>query len=58
MPLKEYERIAKRPEWVVIRRDWSTRLCEEADSATAIAGYLEAVDALSVKAKIRTEYRR
>ena len=52
--LKEYERIAKRSEWVVIRRDWSTRLCDEADFATAIAGYLrEAVEALSVKAKIK-----
>ena len=50
----EYERIAKRNEWVVIRRDWSTRLCDEADFATAIAGYLrEAVEALSVKAKIK-----
>ena len=28
--LKEYERIAKRHEWVVVRRDWSTRLCDEA----------------------------
>ena len=52
--LKEYERIAKRHEWVVVRRDWSTRLCEEDDFATAIAGYLrEAVEALSVKAKIK-----
>jgi hypothetical protein len=52
--LKEYERIARRNEWVVIRRDWSTRLCEEADFATAIAGYLrEAVETLSVKAKIK-----
>ena len=52
--LKEYERIAKRNEWVVIRRDWSTRLCDEADFATAIAGYLrEAVETLSVKAKIK-----
>jgi AAA ATPase domain len=52
--LKEYERIARRHEWVVIRRDWSTRFCDEADFATAIAGYLgEAVEALSVKAKIK-----
>jgi hypothetical protein len=34
--LKEYERIAKRHEWVVVRRDWSTRLCDEADFATAM----------------------
>ena len=54
MLLKEYERIARRQEWVVVRRDWSTRLCEEADFATAIAGYLhDAVDALSVKARIK-----
>jgi hypothetical protein len=52
--LKEYERIARRHEWVVVRRDWSTRFCEEADFATAIAGYLtEAVEALSVKARIK-----
>jgi hypothetical protein len=52
--LKEYERMARRHEWVVVRRDWSTRFCEEADFATAIAGYLrEAVEALSVKAKIK-----
>jgi hypothetical protein len=52
--LKEYERIARRHEWVVLRRDWSTRFCEEADFATAIAGYLtEAVEALSVKARIK-----
>jgi hypothetical protein len=53
--LKEYERIAKRRQWVVVRRDWSQRLCDEADFATAIADYLrEAVDALSVKARIKS----
>jgi hypothetical protein len=52
--LKEYERIARRHEWVVVRRDWSARLCEEADFATAIADYLrEAVETLSVKAKVK-----
>lgn len=52
--LKEYERIARRHEWVVVRRDWSARLCDEADFATAIAGYLrEAVEALSLTAKIK-----
>jgi DNA replication protein DnaC len=35
--LKEYERIARRQDWVVVRRDWSTRFCEEADFATALA---------------------
>ncbi len=52
--LKEYERIARRHDWVVVRRDWSSRLCDEADFATAIADYLrEAVEALSVKAKLK-----
>ncbi len=52
--LKEYERIARRHDCVVVRRDWSTRLRDEADFATALAGYLtEAVEALSVKAKIQ-----
>ncbi len=38
----------------MVRRDWSTRLCDEADFATTIAGYLrEAVEALSVKAKLK-----
>jgi hypothetical protein len=54
--LKEYERIARRHKWVVVRRDWSARLCEEADFTTAIADYLrEAVEALSVKAKIKNQ---
>jgi predicted AAA+ superfamily ATPase len=53
--LKEYERIARREQWVVVRRDWSSRLCDEADFETAIADYLrEAVEALSVKAKIKS----
>ncbi len=52
--LKEYERIAKRQDWIVIRRDWSTRLCDENDFALAIADYLrEALEALSLKAKIK-----
>jgi hypothetical protein len=52
--LKEYERIAKGRDWVVIRRDWSARLCEEADFATALADYLrEVVETLSLKAKIK-----
>jgi hypothetical protein len=54
--LKEYERIARHHGWVVLRRDWSVRLCEETDFAIAIADYLrEAVDALSLKAKIRNQ---
>jgi hypothetical protein len=53
--LKEYERIARRREWVVVRRDWSTRLCDEGDFATAVAGYLqEVLEALSVKARIKS----
>jgi AAA ATPase domain len=52
--LKEYERIARRRDWVVVRRDWSARLCEESDFATALAGYLqETVEALSLKAKLK-----
>ncbi len=39
----------------MVRRDWSARLCHEIDFATAFAGYLqEAIEALSVKAKIRS----
>ncbi len=52
--LKEYERIAKRRDWVVVRRDWGPRLREEADFAIAISDYLlEAVESLSIKARIR-----
>ncbi|HEV3322241.1 MAG TPA: ATP-binding protein [Solirubrobacteraceae bacterium] len=52
--LKEYERLAKRRDWVVVRRDWGPRLREEADFATAISEYLrEAVESLSVKARMK-----
>ncbi len=52
--MKEYDRIARRNDWVVIRRDWSSRLCDEADFATTIADHLrDAVDALSVKARVK-----
>jgi AAA ATPase domain len=52
--LKEYERMAKRQNWVVVRRDWGPRLREEADFATAISEYLrEAVESLSVKARVK-----
>jgi hypothetical protein len=57
--LKEYERIARRREWVVIRRDWSPRLGEEVDFATAIADYLrEVVESLSLKARIKKNVSR
>ena len=52
--LKEFERMAKREGWVVVRRDLSARLCEEAAFATAIADYLrDAVDQLSVVARVK-----
>lgn len=52
--LKEYERIAKRNEWVVVRRDLGPRLREEADFAVAVSEYLlEAVEALSLKARLK-----
>ena len=52
--LKEYERLAVEREWVVVRRDWSARLCDEEDFATAVASHLrEAVEALSVSAKLK-----
>lgn len=52
--LKEYERTAKRSDWVVIRRDLSPRLRDESDFATALSEYLrEAVEALSLKARVK-----
>lgn len=52
--LKEYERIGRQHDWVVIRRDWSGRLCDEADFATTIAEHLRgAVETLSVKARVK-----
>lgn len=52
--LKEFERMAKRERWVVVRRDLSPRLCDEEAFATAIADYLrDAVDQLSVVARIK-----
>jgi hypothetical protein len=52
--LKEYERIARRSDWVVIRRELGPRLREESDFATALSEYLrEAVEALSVKARVK-----
>jgi hypothetical protein len=52
--LKEFERMAKRDGWVVVRRDLSTRLCDEDAFAIAMADYLrDAIDELSVVARIR-----
>ncbi len=52
--LKEYDRIARQHDWVVVRRDWSGRLCDEADFATTVAEHLRgAVEALSVKARVK-----
>lgn len=52
--LKEFERMAKRDGWVVVRRDFSPRLCDEDAFATAIADYMrDAVDQLSVVARVK-----
>lgn len=52
--LKEYERIAKRNEWVVVRRELGPRLMEEVDFAAAVSEYLrEAVETLSLKARVK-----
>lgn len=52
--LKEFERIARRDGWAVVRRDLSPRLCAEGDFALAISDYLrEGVEELSVVAKIK-----
>ncbi len=52
--LKEFERMAKREGWVVVRRDISSRLCGEEAFATAIADYMrDALDQLSVVARIK-----
>lgn len=52
--LKEYERIAKRNDWVVMRRDLGARLRDESDFATAMSEYLrKAVEELSLKARVR-----
>jgi AAA ATPase domain len=52
--LKEFERMAKRESWVVVRRDLSTRLCDEGAFATAIADHMrDAVDQLSAVARIK-----
>jgi hypothetical protein len=52
--LKEYAKLAKRNDWVVIRRDLAPRLQDESDFATAMSEYLrEAVEELSLKARMR-----
>lgn len=52
--LKEFERMAKRDGWAVVRRDLSTRLCDEDEFATAITDYMrDAVDQLSVISRIK-----
>lgn len=54
--LKEFERLAKRDGWVVVRRDLSARLCDEEAFAIAMADYLrDAVDQLSVVARIKAK---
>jgi hypothetical protein len=53
--LKEYQRIARNRDWVVVRRDFSPRLQIESDFATAITEYFrEALDQLSGAEKIKT----
>jgi type II secretory pathway predicted ATPase ExeA len=52
--LKEFDRMARRDGWVVVRRDLSARLCDEAAFATAISDYLQvAVEELSVVARLK-----
>jgi hypothetical protein len=52
--LKEYRAAARERDWVVVRRDLTARLCQEADFATAIADDLEtAIRAFSTTAKLK-----
>lgn len=47
--LKEYQRITRERDWVVVRRDLSPRLQREEEFALAITEYFqEALEALSV----------
>src|SRR3954469_17176888 len=41
--LKEFEAIARDRGWIVLRRDWSERLCDEAAFSTAMSEYLREV---------------
>jgi len=53
--LKEYRAAARERDWVVIRRDLTARLCQEADFAVAIADDLDtAIRALSNVAKLKS----
>jgi hypothetical protein len=52
--LKEYRALASEADWVVIRRDLTVRMCQEADFARAIADDLDsAIRALSGVAKLK-----
>jgi hypothetical protein len=52
--LKEYQRIARAEDWVVVRRDLGPRLRAESDFSKAMSDYLrESLEELSVKAKIK-----
>jgi hypothetical protein len=52
--LKEYREAARERDWVIIRRDLTARLCQEADFATAIADDLDtAIRAFSTTAKLK-----
>ena len=54
--LKEYRAAARERDWVVIRRDLTARLCQEADFAVAIADDLDtAIRALSNVAKLKSK---
>lgn len=52
--LKEYRALARERDWVVVRRDLSARLCQEAEFALAVADDLEtAIRSFSNVAKLR-----
>jgi AAA ATPase domain len=52
--LKEYRAAARERDWVIVRRDLTARLCQEADFATAIADDLDtAIRAFSTTAKLK-----
>jgi AAA ATPase domain len=52
--LKEYRDAARERDWVVVRRDLTSRLCEEQDFAAALAGDLDtAIRAFSSAAKLK-----
>src|SRR5262249_46556103 len=52
--LKEYRDAARERDWVVVRRDLTSRLCDERDFAAAIADDLDtAIRAFSSAAKLK-----